>query len=148
MRPNQSALFFPGLDPIWQEDGVATDSPREGGRVETPTQAALLEVWMGLRGYGIAMGRATEEEAAAALLPKLRKALSLEAPVAPPPISPEGVGGGEEGTAPPAPVSAMEVRTLAKRIEGLGEGLRCFPTAQVSVRTRSASLRWCVGRTF
>jgi len=79
-------------------------------RVETPAQTALLEVWMGLQGYGIAMERAAKEEAAAALLPKLRSALSLEASVTGAPLSAEGVGGGEEGTALLAPVSAMEVR--------------------------------------
>lgn len=141
------------LTPIWQEerggagDAVAHETPREGGQVETeatPAQAALMEVWVGLQGYGIATERATKEEAAAALLPKLRRALSLDAPVAgaPMPMPAEGVGGGEEGTAPLAPVSRLEVRARAQEQVGevLGEG---FAVRYFGLH--SVGLSWCVG---
>lgn len=80
------------------------DQSKEGGA--NHAQLALLEMWMGLPGYGLTRGRAAEGEAAAALL-RLRKALSVvEDPAA---SSLEG-GSTEEGAEGITPASTLQVR--------------------------------------
>lgn len=72
-----------------------------------PAQLALLEVWMGLPGYGTTRGGAAGGEAAAAASAKLRKALNFhENPAA---SSSEG-GSAEEGVEAIAPAPTLEVR--------------------------------------
>lgn len=101
--------------------GAAEGADEEGGASEgetrdlslrngTPAQAALLEVWMGLQGYGLA----AEGDGGAATIAfsKLRKALDLKDPDSATSASPSvGVGGkaGEEDQVV-APISSLEVR--------------------------------------
>ncbi|CAM9352028.1 unnamed protein product, partial [Ectocarpus sp. 13 AM-2016] len=73
-----------------------------------PAQAALLEVWMGFQGYGMAAGG--EAGGATTDFSKLRKALDLEDPDSTTTASPPPGGGGNAGEVDTvvAPVSSLE----------------------------------------
>ncbi|CAB1113909.1 unnamed protein product [Ectocarpus sp. CCAP 1310/34] len=81
----------------------------------TPAQAALLEVWMGLQGYGMAAGG--EAGGATTDFSKLRKALDLEDSDSATSASPFAGGGGNAGEedALVAPIPSLEVMSCAHK---------------------------------
>ncbi|CAM9247576.1 unnamed protein product, partial [Ectocarpus fasciculatus] len=101
----ESSLTAPGAGAAEGTDEEEGGASEEGTRDiitqnGTPAQAALLEVWMGLQGYGVA----AEGEAGAATtaFSKLRKALDLKDPDS----AAGGSSGGEDAMVPP--VSSLE----------------------------------------
>lgn len=94
-----------------EEEGGASEETRDlllqNG---APAQAALLEVWMGLQGYG--MAGEGEAGLATTTFSKLRKALDLKDPDSATSASPSAGRGGNAGEedAMVAPVSSLEVR--------------------------------------
>lgn len=102
----ESSLTAPGAGAAEGTDEEEGGASEEGTRDiitqnGTPAQAALLEVWMGLQGYGVA----AEGEAGAATtaFSKLRKALDLKNPDS----AAGGSSGAEDAVVPP--VSSLEV---------------------------------------
>ncbi|CAM9209213.1 unnamed protein product [Ectocarpus sp. 4 AP-2014] len=114
------AVVFKESSPTAPGAGAAEGADEdEGGAAEgetgdlllkngTPAQAALLEVWMGLQGYG--MGARGEAGGATTVVSKLRKALDLEDPDSATSASPSAGGGGNAGEEDTvvAPVSSLE----------------------------------------
>ena len=85
------------------EEAERDEHTRE--RESNDARLALMEMWMGLPGYGIIRGRGGEGEAAAALS-RLRKAFSVADDLA---VSPLEGSSAEEGVEETALASALQV---------------------------------------
>lgn len=104
-----------GVEKEGDKGDVADGKAGEGRQDDTPAQVTLLEMWMGLHGYGRKKKQAAVGEDSPAIseggpaLSKLRKALNIRDPVGGVSQSAEDKGHENEQAAPIALDPALEV---------------------------------------
>ncbi|CAN0183838.1 unnamed protein product, partial [Pylaiella littoralis] len=108
-----------GVEKEGDKGDVADGKAGEGRQDDTPAQVTLLEMWMGLHGYGRKKKQAAVGEDSPAIseggpaLSKLRKALNIRDPVGGVSQSAEDKGHENEQAAPIALDPALEVVSVA-----------------------------------